>query len=380
MRLTYKYRLQPSASQRRILGEQLELCRYIYNRTVGERKEAFEQRGESLNYYSTAKMLPAWKAEKAELKQVHSQVLQNVQVRVDLAFAAFFRRVKAGEAPGYPRFRGKGWYDSFTYPQYGNGATLDGDKLYLSKIGHVRVKLHRPMEGTIKTVTLQRDRFGNWYACLACEVTPSPLPPTDKVVGIDLGLKTFAVLSDGSEIKRQRWMKRDAADLARLQRKKEQFTKGSCERRKVLRALNHAYARAANRRSNLAHQESRKLVNAYQVMVFEDLDIQAMQGNGNKTVNRGIADVAWGQFVQYATYKAENAGRTILLVNPRGTTQECSGCGEIVPKDLTVRTHDCSHCGLTIDRDLNAAKNILARGLASLPALRDRSRLVYGAE
>jgi putative transposase len=367
MKLTFKYRLKPTSAQRHILDEQLEVCRYVYNRTLGTRKAAYEQRGESLNYYATAKTLPAWKAERPELQQVHSQVLQNVQVRVDLAFQAFFGRVKAGEAPGYPRFRGKGWYDSFIYPQYGNGVRLAGERLYLSKIGQVRVRLHRPIEGTIKTVTLQRDHFGNWYACFSCEVAPKPLPPTDTIAGIDLGLKTLAVLSDGGAIKRQRWMKRDERDIARLQRKKERFPKGSAERRKVIQALNHAYARAKNRRNNFAHQESRKLVTTYQLLVFEKLDIAEMQSNGNKVVNRGIADVAWGQFVQFTTYKAENAGRTVLFVNPRGTTQICSGCGESVPEDLSVRTHDCPHCGLELDRDLNAARNVLARGLASLP-------------
>jgi len=163
-------------------------------------------------------------------------------------------------------------------------------------------------------------------------------------------------------------MKRDAADIARLQRKKERFPKGSPERRKVIRALNHAYARARNRRKNFAHQESRRLVNTYQLLVFEKLDIADMQSNGNKVVNRGIADVAWGQFVQFTTYKAESAGRTVLFVNPRGTTQICSSCGKVVPKDLQDRVHDCPDCGLNVDRDLNSARNVLARGLASLPA------------
>jgi len=365
MKLTYKYRLQPTKAQRRVMDEQLELCRYVYNETLATRKNAYEQRGESLNYYTTAKMLPVWKTDKPELKRAHSQVLQNTQIRVDLAFQAFFRRVKAGEAPGYPRFRGRGWYDSFTYPQYGNGVRLKDNVLYLSKVGDVRVKLHRPIEGTIKTVTIRRDRLGNWYACFSCEAESKPLPPTDKVVGIDLGLKVFATMSDGSKIKRQRWMKRDAKDIARIQRRKERFPKGSPERNKVIRALDHAHSRAKNRRNNFAHQESRKLVNAYQVMAFEDLDIRNMQSNGTHVISRNIADVAWGQFVQYTTYKAENAGRTVLLVNPRGTTQECSGCGRVVPKDLSVRVHDCPHCGLKLDRDLNASLNILARGLAS---------------
>lgn len=368
MRLTFKYRLLPTKSQRRVMSQQLEWCRCVYNRTLATRHEAYAQRGEPLTYLETKRLLPVWKEEQSELKQVHSQVLQNVVLRVDLAFQAFFRRVKAGEEPGYPRFKGKGWYDSFTYPQYGNGVRLDGEVLNLSKVGQVRVKLHRPVEGEIKTVTLQRDRFGNWSACFACEVEREPLPPTDNMVGVDLGLKTFATLSDGSAIQRQRWMRRDTADIARLQRKKERLPKGSPARRKVLGALHHAYARAAQRRNNFAHQESRQLVNTYQVMVFEELDIAAMQANGNRVINRNIADVAWGQFVQYTAYKAENAGRTVLRVNPRGTTQTCSGCGEVVPKDLRVRVHDCPHCGLKLDRDLNAALNILARGLASIGA------------
>lgn len=161
-------------------------------------------------------------------------------------------------------------------------------------------------------------------------------------------------------------MKRDAKDIARLQRKKERFPKGSPERRKVIRALQHAYKRAANRRRDFAHKEARKLVNIYQFIAFENLDIQDMQQNGWKAINQGIADVAWNQFVQFTTYKAEEAGRSVALVDPRGTTQECSGCGEVVPKDLTVRKHDCPHCGLKLSRDHNAALNILRRGLASL--------------
>jgi putative transposase len=253
-----------------------------------------------------------------------------------------------------------------TFPQYGNGVKLNGETLILSKIGVISINLHRPIEGEIKTVTVQRDSIGKWYACFSCEVEAHPLEPSPLVVGVDLGLKTFAVLSNGTQIKRQRWMKQDAKDIARLQRKKERFAKGSSERQHVLLALNHAYQRAANRRDNFAHQESRKLVNTYQVIAFEKLDIQDIQGLGNTVLNRNIADVAWGKFVQYTLYKAENAGRAVVLANPRGTTQECSGCGEVVPKDLSVRVHDCPHCGLKLDRDLNAALNILARGLASV--------------
>ncbi len=364
VRLTYKYRLNPTKAQRSALENMLEQCRRVYNQTLGYRKDTYEQKGESVSLYDTNKLLTQWKKEDLQLKQVHSQVLQNVQERVDLAFKAFFRRVKAGESPGFPRFKGYGRYDSFTFKQ--SGFKLDGERLILSKIGSIKIKLHRPISAEIKTLTIQRDSVGNWYACFSCECEPKPLPPTDKVVGVDLGLTTFAYFSHGDKIDRQRWMGRDAKDIARLQRKKEQFPKGSPERRKVVRALQHAYRRAANRRTNFAHQASRKLVNAYQFIAFEKLDIQEMQVNGNKTIARGIADVAWGQFVQFSTYKAEEAGRGVAHVNPRGTTQECSGCGQVVPKTIRDRIHDCPNCGLRLNRDHNAALNILARGLASI--------------
>lgn len=364
MRLTYKYRLFPNSAQRTSLERTLEICRWVYNDTLAARKNAYEQEQKSLGLYDTNKLLTEWKAEKPALKEVHSQVLQNVQERIELAFKAFFRRVKAGEEPGYPRFKGRGSYDSFTFKQ--SGFKLVGDKLTLSKIGDVAIKLHRPICADIKTLTIQRDAVGNFYACFSCECDTSPLPTNHNVVGIDLGLTTFAYFSNGDKIERQRWMKQDAADIARLQRKKEKFAKGSPERRKVVHALCHAYERSANRRTNFAHQESCKLVNEYQFIAFEKLDIQDMQSTGNKNITRGIADVAWGQFVQFTTYKAANAGRGVALVNPRGTTQECSGCGAIVPKDITVRIHDCPHCGLKLSRDHNAALNILARGLASI--------------
>lgn len=380
MRLTFKYRLKPTKTQKRQLEQTLEQCRWVYNETLAIRQNAYEQDGKSLSLFTTQKLLVGWKADRPALKQVHSQVLQNVQVRVDLAFQAFFRRVRAGEEPGYPRFKGKGRYKSISYPQYGNGVSLDGQTLTLSKIGQVKVVMHRPVAGTIKTVTVQRDALNCWYACFACEVKPQPLPLSPEVVGVDLGLKTFAVLSNEDEIPRERWMKRDAKDIARLQRKKEQTPKGSVEWLAAVKALNHAYQRSNNRRDNFVHQESRQLVNRFGLIVFEDLDIAEMQANGNPVVNRGIADVAWGKFVQYSAYKAARAGRAIIRVNPTGTTQACSGCGQAVPKALSVRVHACPHCGLKLDRDLNAALNILARGLASIGADSSVTRRSPGLE
>ncbi|HEY5139307.1 MAG TPA: transposase, partial [Methylococcales bacterium] len=356
MRKTFPFRLYPTRHQHTLLLKILDACRWVYNETLATRKNAWEKDQKTISLYDANKLLPAWKVENPELARVHSQVFQNVQERVDLAFQAYFRRVKSGDAPGYPRFKGKGRYDSFTFKQ--SGFTVQDNGLCLFKIGTVKIIFHRPIEGKIKTLTVRKDRVGNWFACFSSEVEISPLPPIDKVVGIDLGLATFAVCSDGKEIKRERWMKRDAKDIARLQRKKETFAKGSSERKVVVKALQHAFQRQANQRKNFAHQESRKLVNEYQFIAFEDLNITGMQAQGNKVINRGIADVAWNQFVQITSYKAVGAGRSVVLVDPKNTTQICSGCGEIVSKDLSIRTHACPHCGLKLGRDQNAALNI----------------------
>ncbi|MFA6982221.1 MAG: transposase [Patescibacteria group bacterium] len=364
MQKTFQFRLRPTEHQRILLTKTLDACRWVYNETLETRKNAWEQEQKALSLYDTNKLLTGWKVEKPELREAHSQILQNAQERVDLAFKAFFRRVKAeSKEPGYPRFKSFRRYDSFTFKQ--SGFDLLDNGLSLSKIGVLKIVQHRPIEGEIKTLTIRRDRIGNWFASFSCKVKDHPLTPTDKVVGIDLGLTTFAVFSDGNEIARKRWMKEDAKDIARLQRKKERLEKNSPDHKKAIHALRHAYQRQTNRRKNFAHQESRKLVNAYQFIAFEDLNIVRMQAKGDKVINRGIADVAWGRFVQFTTYKAVEAGRGIVLVDPRNTTQMCSGCGEIVPKDLSVRKHKCPHCGLELSRDLNAALNILARGLAS---------------
>ena len=359
---TFKYRLQPSKSQRTKLIQTLELCRWVYNETLATRKNAWEQEKQSLSLYDTNKLLTIWKQEHPELRGVFSQVLQNVQERVELAFKAFFRRVKAGEKAGYPRFRGYGWYHSFTFKQFGFELLDNG--LFLSKIGTLKIILHRPIEGKIKTLTIQRDAVGNWYACFACEVEPEPLPFNDLAIGIDMGLACFAKFSYGEGIDNPRFFRRDEKELAKAQRKLSKAEKGTPERAKRRTAVQHIHQRIANRRRNFAHQESRKLVSAFGFMAFEDLHIKNMLQN--HCMAKSISDAAWRQLIQYTTYKAENAGRVVVLVEPRHTSQRCSGCGMMVEKSLDVRVHECPECGLVIDRDENAAINILRLGLESL--------------
>jgi putative transposase len=382
MRKTYKYRIYPSKAQATALERQLEASRLVYNRTLAVRKSSYENQGLSVGLYDTQKLLTVWKSEHPPLRMVHSQVLQNVQVRVDLAFQAFFRRVKEarlararGEEPdevGYPRFKGIGRYDSLCYPQYGNGARLDGNVLILSKVGSVKGKLHRELIGTPKTVCVRRGAGGKWYTTISCECESSPLPDEPKAVGVDVGLLHFATLSNGETIANPRFFKREQKALATTQRRMEKFAKGTPERAKRRLIVSRIHTRIANKRSNFAHQVSCQLVNTYGVIVFEKLAVIDMMANhtqvfGNK-LNKNIADVAWSQLAQFTAYKAADAGRLFLQVDPRNTSKMCSCCRALVPKDLGVRIHDCPHCGLKLDRDHNAAINILALGLQGVSA------------
>lgn len=366
MRKTFKYRLHPTKSQKTMLKQTLDCCRWLYNKTLETRKTSWETDKKGVSRYETVKMIPKWKAKKPELKQAYSQVLQEVCIRVDLAFRAFFRRVKQGkEKPGYPKFQSWKFYDSFTYPQAGFNL-LDDGKLRLSKIGDVRVNLHRPLEGQCKTLTIIKDKLDNWYACFSCIVEFKPLPVSGEVIGIDVGLSTFATLSNGEKIANPRFFKQEEKALLKMRSKRDKAKKGSYKRKKLIRATQHIEERIKNRRIDFAHKIAKQLVNEYQVIVFEDLDIEEMKDGNYRSMNKSIADVAWGRFIELTEAKAKEASRRVIKVNPRGTTQECSGCGKIVPKDLSVRIHNCSYCGLVLDRDVNAAKNVLARGLMSI--------------
>ena len=359
---TFQYRLYPTKSQERLLRKTLNACRWVYNQTLAARKEAWEKRQESVSLYATNKLLTEWKRVNTFLTHTYSQALQDVQERVDLAFKAFFRRVKAKEQPGYPRFKGEGRYDSFTYPQF--GFSLKDGKLHLSKIGDVKIVLHRPIEGKVKTCTIHRTATGEWYACLTCEVEPQPLPPEPKAVGVDVGLESFAALSTGEKIANPRFFRGGEKALAKAQRKLSKVEKGSPERVKCRHVVAHIHKRIANRRKDFAHKLSRRLVNEFGTIAFEKLNVNGMLQN--HCLAKSIADAAWSQLIQYTAYKAEDAGRLCVLVSPVNTSQACSRCGALVPKDLSVRVHNCPHCGLIMDRDENAALNILRLGLHSL--------------
>jgi putative transposase len=363
----FKYRIHPSHAQKTSLNNTLVLCAELYNAALQERKDAYRITRKSVNYYDQQRQLPEIKEVRPELKAIHSQVLQDVLRRLDKAFDDFFRRVRSGDKKaGFPRFRSHHRYDSFTYTQ--SGFAIEKNRLRLSKIGKVKIKLHRPIEGKIKTLTVTRTATGKWFACFSVECKFEPLPTTTEATGVDMGLKEFAVLSNGEAIANPRFFRGAEKRLAKAQKKLSAAKKGSSERSKRHKVVAHIYERISNKRRDFAHQESYKLVNRFAIIVFEDLNIRGMLKN--HCLAKSIADAAWNQLVQYTSYKAESAGRYVVQVNPRHTSQACSGCGELVEKDLSVRVHACPGCGLTLNRDHNAAINILARGLASLPLRR----------
>lgn len=373
IRKTFKFRLYPSKAQITKLDNTLDLCRELYNGALHERRGAWKLNRVGISYYDQAAQLPEIKYLRPDLNTVYSQVLQDVLKRVDRSFQNFFRRVKSGQKPGFPRFQGKHRYNSFTYTQLGFALT-DNGKLRLSKIGDVKIKLHRDIVGKLKTLTISKDSCGKWFACFSIETKAAPLPKTNTSVGIDVGISTFATLSDGVEIDNPRFLKTDEKRLAITQRRLSKHPKGSKERHKKRKIVAKIYRSIKNKRSNFAHQVSNFLVKNYDQIFFEDLNIQGMVKN--HCLAKSILDVAWSQMVCFTKYKAENADKTMIQVRPNHTSQDCSRCGHRQKMPLEVRLYECSNCHLSIGRDLNAALNILTLGLESLGKPIPRSRLL----
>lgn len=359
MRKSFKYRLYPTRKQAECLQRTLDLCRELYNAALEERRTAWRERGIAISYTAQAAQLPDIKRDRPDLAEVYSQVLQDVLRRLENTFQAFFRRVRNGEKPGFPRFKGHSRYDSFTYPQYPSGVSLR-EKLYLSKIGGIRIKLHREIKGTIKTVTIKRE-VGKWYAVFSCQDVPiQTLPKTGAAVGIDVGLESFAMLSNGTRIENPRWYRSAKRKLRMAHRVVSKREHGSQRRKKAVRLLQVAYAKVRNQRRDFQHKLSRWLVTNYDVIAFEDLNIKGMIRN--PYLAKSISDAGWGQFIALLLYKAEEAGKEAIAVSPQLTSQRCSGCGEIVAKSLSQRWHLCPHCGLSLHRDHNSALEILRLG------------------
>jgi putative transposase len=358
MKAAYKFRLYPNKQQEAQLDLTLENCRHLYNLALADRKNAYEVEGISRTYEDQAAMLTAEK-KGGNFRGVFSQVLQDVLRRLDKSFKSFFRRIKAGEEPGYPRFKGKGWYKSFTYPQA--GFTLEGSKLTLSKIGSIRIFKHREVEGKIKTCTVKKDKLGHWYAILVSEIEDVPQLELKTAIGVDMGLKSLVALSTGETIQYPKYYIKDEKKLAVAQRNLSRKKKGSSNHQKAKTKVARLHQKIQNHRDEFLHQVSRKLADSADLIVFENLNIQGMLKN--HCLAKHIQDHAWGKLIQFTRSKAAKAGKIVELVDARYTSQKCSQCGIIVPKTLADRVHYCPNCGLEMDRDINASLNIRTLGL-----------------
>lgn len=361
MRKAFKYRLYPTRQQAAAMSAMLETHRRLYNNALAERKQAWEQAQRSVSYGDQSGQLKHLRTTNPFLAATNFSSCQATLRRLDKAFQAFFRRVKTGETPGYPRFKGRNRFATVEFPSYGDGCRFDGKRVYFQHIGRVKVKLHRPIEGTIKTVAFTREADG-WHVVFSCDLGPVNVAQSDgPAVGIDLGLKAFLVTSEGESVAPPQHYRKAQAALRRAQRKVARRQKGSKRRAKAVHALQKQHQRVGNLRRDFHHKTARALVNRYGTIVHEDLNIR---GIARTRLAKSTLDVAWGTFLHILSYKAEEAGVTVIAVSPHNTTQACSQCGALpdVPKTLADRVHVCPACGYVADRDLNAAQNILRLG------------------
>lgn len=362
----YKFRMYPTRAQEHALHVLLGNLRFLYNACLQERRDAYRA-GVKVTGATQEKAITVIKndAECPDYAGIHTHLLQDVVKRADRAFDTFYRRVKAGQKAGYPRFKSRDRYNTFTFKDAGRGngaAFVAGNKrVRLAGIGNVKVKCHRPMEGALKTIGVTRDACGHWYAIIARECEAKPLPASELTVGIDLNLGKFAVLSDGTVFENPRHVRTARLETERKSRALARCKRGSKRRKKARTALAKTHAHVANARRDYHHKTARTIVNKYGRIAVEDLNVKGLaRGMLAKHVN----DAAWGQFLTILSEKAADAARTMVRVDAYNSTQECHQCHTLVPKDLSVRVHDCPVCGLVMCRDLNASLVIEHRAFA----------------
>ncbi|MGZ3434407.1 MAG: RNA-guided endonuclease InsQ/TnpB family protein [Isosphaeraceae bacterium] len=362
----FVYRLYPSKNQRGRLEAVRETCRHFYNACRRERKDAYEERGETISKTVQLRKVKVEKATSPYALDIHSHILQNVVADLDKAFQAFFRRVKAGENPGYPRFKTRNRFPGFGFKEYGNGFKVgprqdagEGRRLYLSGIGRIAVRWHRGIEGTIKTARVFC-RAGKWFVAFACEVKkPEPLPETGESIGIDLGLLRLATLSNGEKKENPRWYRKILQELRVLQRKIARCMPGGRNRRRLILRLQRLMVHVANARKDFLSKFVHELIERFDRIVPEDLRVAAM-AHGRFAMS--ILDAGWSYLVSHLAHKAESAGREVVKVDPAYTSKTCSGCGATFEHlSLSDRWVECD-CGVSLDRDYNAAIVVFQRG------------------
>ena len=362
MRRAYKYRLFTNANQERELEAMLETHRRLYNACLAERKQGYETAKLRVKYTEQSARFTVDRTVNPYYARINFSSAQATMRRLDKAFTAFFRRLKTkGEKPGYPRFRSRDSYDSFEFPMHGDGARLTGNRLRIRYIGTIRVKLHRVPQGTIKTLTVKREG-DHWYVIASCDLGAVSIPQSrNPPVGIDVGIEAFLTTSDGVREHNPNYLKKALPELRRKSRSVSRKKKGGSNRRKAVKRLRKVHAHVRNLRKEHHHQVALRLVRRHGLIAAESLNVRGMVRN--RRFSRSISDVAWGNFLLTLRCKAESAGVVFVEVDPCGTSQACSDCGRIVQKTIHQRRHICD-CGCNLHRDHNAARNVLAAGLA----------------
>ncbi|MEO3793430.1 transposase [Nonomuraea sp. B10E15] len=386
MRRSFRFLLRPTARQAAALAACLEDHRQLYNAALEHRRTAYAKAGVSVRYGEQSAELKHIRAGDADGQARWSFSSQQATLRrLDKAFRAFFDRVRAGRAPGFPRFKGRGRFDTVEWPKDGDGCRWDAQPghptttyVRLQGVGHVRVHRHRPVHGQVKTVSVKREG-SRWFVVLSCDDVPAgPLPATGAVAGIDMGVASLVTTSDGQHLTNSRHLAASADRLAAAQRALARKERGSKRRRKAVARVAALHARVRRQRLDGAHKAALALVTAYDVIVHEDLRIANMTRSASGTIevpgrnvaqksglNRSILDAGWGVFLTILSYKAESAGRKLIAVNPAGTSRTCARCGHSARENrVTQAGFACTACGHTAHADVNAAKNILRAGLA----------------
>jgi len=386
VRRSYKFLLRPTRRQEIALAACLEDHRTLYNAALEHRRTAYRMAGVTIRYGDQSAELKHIRADDPDGQGRWSFSSQQATLRrLDKAFAAFFRRVKAGQKPGFPRFKGRGWFDTVEWPKDGDGCRWDSQPEHptatfvrLQGIGHVRVHQHRPVRGRVKTISVKREGR-RWYVILSCDDVPAePLPTTGAVVGIDMGVASLVTTSDGEHLANPRYLAATADRLAAAQRDLARKKRGSKRRLKAVARVAALHAKVRRQRLDHAHKAALDLVRAYDVIVHEDLRIANMTRSASGTIeqpgrnvaaksglNRSILDAGWGVFLRVLAYKAESAGRELIAVNPANTSRTCARCGHCAAENrVTQAEFACTACGHTAHADVNAAENILRAGLA----------------
>jgi putative transposase len=380
------FRLRPTSRQHITLAACVEAHRELYNAALQERRDACAHSNTRIYYGDQSAQLTEIRRVRPDQAVWSFSSQQATLRRLNEAFAGFFRRVRAGQKPGYPRFRGKARFDSVQWPKGGDGARWlpEARRVYLQGIGQVKVHLHRPVAGRVKTIQIKR-QGRRWMLVLSCDEVPAhPLPATGRQAGVDLGIVSFATTSDGEHVDNPRWGRAAADKLAAAQRglaRAKRRSKNHADKRETVAAR---HRKIANQRKDFHHKQARALVVRYDLLVVEDLQIANMLrrakpvadpdkpgqflANGARAksgLSRSINDAGWGRSISVLRAKAEEAGRTWIEVDPRHTSDRCEKCGHAAPENrVTQADFVCQRCAHTAPADEMAARNILRAGLA----------------